>query len=253
MGPLQQFQPEEKGAHDEFPAFGAPAGEELDSSAASLGSGGDEFFDLAAELKEELGSTLEQVPADSSEDQSLDDILEDFKQGLETQAGMEDSDTHYNLGVSYREMELLDDAITEFQLTGEGEPKFIQSRYMLGLCYMEKGEFPKAIAELGNALRYSESLSGDKQERLGMRYDLALAYQGAGSVQEAIRELETLLGEDAGYRDAAAKVKELQQGAAISLDQLKEDIEKEISAKFFEEGERIELEERAKKSEKVSG
>ena len=56
MQDLKQLQPEEKGAHDEFPAFGAPAGEELDSSVASLGSGGDEFFDLAAELKEELGS-----------------------------------------------------------------------------------------------------------------------------------------------------------------------------------------------------
>ncbi|HAK60285.1 MAG TPA: hypothetical protein DCO77_07855 [Nitrospiraceae bacterium] len=232
---------------------GAEIGAALETPASIPQGGGDEFFDLAAELKEELGTTFAQGAVGASEDQSLDDILEDLKQGLESQTSIEDSDTHYNLGVSYKEMELLDDAVSEFLLTREGEPKFIQSRYMLGLCYMEKGEYHKAIAELGNAVSFSESFGGEVQERIGMHYDLALAYQGAGNTDGAARQLQTVIDTDPGYRGAAIKLKELQEGTAISLDQLKEDIEREISEKFFEEGERIELEERAKKSERVSG
>ena len=43
-----------------------------------------------------------------------------FKKGVEEQAGREDSDTHYNLGIAYKEMGLLDEAIAEFLLTREG-------------------------------------------------------------------------------------------------------------------------------------
>ena len=271
MEELKQLEPQEKAAvresAPEISDFAIDLGSEGNNffdPGVAIGSkgetpvslpqkGGDEFFDLAAELKEELGTTFAQGTVSASEEQSLDDILEDLKQGLESQTSIEDSDTHYNLGVSYKEMELLDDAVSEFLLTREGEPKFIQSRYMLGLCYMEKGEYHKAIAELGNAVSFSESLGGERGERLGMHYDLALAYQGAQNTDGAARELQTVIDTDPGYRDAAAKLKELQEGTAISLDQLKEDIEREISEKFFEEGERIELEERAKKSEQVSG
>jgi hypothetical protein len=56
---------------------------------------------------------------------------------------------------------------------------------------------------------------------------------------------------DPNYRDIAVKTKELRQGDYISLDQLKDDIEKEISAKFLEEGERIEREEKTRRNEKV--
>jgi tetratricopeptide (TPR) repeat protein len=212
----------------------------------------DEFFDLAAELRDELGSAaLPEKQADSSGEQSLDDIFEEFKKGVEEQAGREDSDTHYNLGIAYKEMGLLEEAISEFKLTHEGEPKFVESRYMLGLCFMEQGDYYKAIAEIGNALNYSESLSGDGGDRASMHYDLALAYQGAGNMNEAMSEFQKVSNLDPGYLDTAAKLKEMEKGEFISLDQLKEDIEKEISSKFFEEGERIEREEKIRKNEKM--
>ena len=212
----------------------------------------DEFFDLAAELRDELGgAAFPEKQAEASGEQSLDDIFEEFKKGVEEQAGREDSDTHYNLGIAYKEMGLLEEAIAEFKLTHEGEPKFIESRYMLGLCFMEQSDYYKAIAEIGNALNYSESLSGDGGERISMHYDLALAYQGAGNMNEAMSEFQKVAKLDPGYLDTAAKLKEMEKGEFISLDQLKEDIEKEISAKFFEEGERIEREEKIRKNEKM--
>jgi tetratricopeptide (TPR) repeat protein len=212
----------------------------------------DDFFDLASELRDELSSVSVPPPSSTSaEEQSLDDIFEEFKKGVEQQAVKEDVDTHYNLGVAYKEMGLLDDAIAEFVLTPEQEPKFVQSRYMLGLCYMDKGEYQNAIAELQNALNYSENFGVDVRERIGLYYDLGLAYQLAGDAGGALKEFQKVYDVDPGYRDAASKIKELQKGDFISLEQLKDDIEKEISFKFLEEGERIEREEKIRKNEKV--
>jgi len=211
----------------------------------------DDFFDLAAELRDEL-STVSDVaqPAVVAEDQTLDDIFEDFKKGVEAQEGKHDVDTHYNLGVSYKEMGLLDDAIAEFILTPEGESKFVQSRYLLGLCYMEQGEYQSAITEINNALNYSMTYSGSADERIDMHYDLGLAYQGTGNVEAALAEFQEVYKVDQRYRDVASKLQELQQGQYVSLDQLKNDIERDISAKFFQEGEKIERQERAEKARK---
>jgi len=153
-------------------------------------------------------------------------------------------------GGRLREMGLLDDAVSEFNMTNEGEPKFIQSRYMLGLCYLEKGDFETAISEIQNALGYSYSFGEASEERLGMHYDLALAFQGVGNSSSALEEFQKVFNLDPTYREVETKVHELQQGDFISMDAIKEDIEKEISFKFLEEGARIEREEKTKKSRK---
>ncbi len=212
----------------------------------------EDFFDLAAELRDELNTVpVPEHTAGPAEEQSLDEIFEDFKRGVEQQSVKEDVDTHYNLGVAYKEMGLLDDAISEFTMTPEDEPKFIQSHYLLGLCYMEKGEYQNAAVEIQHALNCAESLNDEEQDTLGMHYDLGLAYQGAGNLKNAISEFQIVHALDPGYRDNTLKLKELQKGDFISLDQLKDDIEREISSKFLKEGERIEREEKNRKNEKV--
>lgn len=236
-------------------------GAELNQAGSSLHIGDDrgsaesgDFFDLASELRDELSSVSVPPPSSNSADeQSLDDIFEEFKRGVEQQATREDADTHYNLGVAYKEMGLLDDAIGEFILTPEDEPKYIQSRYMLGLCYMEKGDYQNAIQEIQYALSSTAVTGAMSRDAIGMCYDLGLAYQGAGDRDSAISEFQKVHGADPDYRDVAVKIYELQQGTVISLDQLKDDIEKEISSKFMEEGERIEREEKTRKNEKIHG
>ena len=214
-------------------------------------AGADEFFDLAAELHDELAAMPSPQRPVAPEEQSLDDIFEDFKKGVEDQANKEDIDTHYNLGVAYKEMGLLDDAISEFSMTPEGERRYFLSRYMLGLCYLEKGEYEGAITELQNALTLSYNLGEASQERIGMHYDLGLAHQGAGNNDSALYEFQKVYDLDPGYREVATKLQDMKHGDFISLDELKADIEKEISSKFFEEGERIEREEKNRKNEKV--
>ncbi len=260
--PVKVPEPEPVDETSEFEDSFADIARELKSTAvpeafsptppAEQGDSGDsdEFFDLAAELRDELSAAPAQNTPATSHDQSLDEIFEEFKKGVEDHEKMEDEDTHYNLGVAYREMGLLDDAISEFNMTNEGEPKFIQSRYMLGLCYMEKGDYETAITEIQNALGYSYSFAEASEERIGMHYDLGLAFQGVGNNPSSLEEFQKVFAIDSSYRDVATKIQELQQGDYISLDAIKEDIEKEISFKFLEEGARIEREEKTKKIKK---
>lgn len=253
-GPVPSSRPAEDDFFDlgaELNDMGSGSGQELVSAAPSAG-GSDDFFDLASELRDELSSAS--IPAPSAaggEDQSLDDIFEEFKKGVEQQSVKEDVDTHYNLGVAYKEMGLLDDAIGEFVMTPEDEPKFVQSRYMLGLCYMEKGDYQNAIGEIQQAMIFAESFNVPERDQIGMGYDLGLAHQGAGDSTSALKDFQKVYQMDRGYRDVAGKIKELQQGGAVSMEQLKNDIEREISSKFLAEGERIEREEKTRKNEKV--
>jgi tetratricopeptide (TPR) repeat protein len=212
----------------------------------------DDFFDLASELRDELSSVSVPAPSSSNpEEQSLDDIFDDFKKGVEQQSIKEDVDTHYNLGVAYKEMGLLDDAISEFVMTPDDEPKYVQSRYMLGLCYMEQGDYENAIIEMKNALHYADEFGVSAEEHMGMCYDLGLAYQGTGDINSALAEFQRVYASDARYRDVSQKILSLQKGGGVSQQQLKNDIEREISSKFLAEGERIQREEKTKKNDRA--
>jgi tetratricopeptide (TPR) repeat protein len=240
------------GAEEDYFDLGAElAAESAASAPVQQEKQSGDFFDLASELRDELSLEAPAPRAAPSGEQSLDDIFEEFKRGVENQSVKEDADTHYNLGVAYREMGLLDDAIAEFTMTTDNEPKFVQSRYMLGLCFMEKGEYQNAIGEIQNALDNSATAGEGAHNLINMHYDLGFAYQGAGNIAGALREFQKVQSIDPNYRDVAIKIKEFRQGDYISLDQLKDDIGKEISAKFLEEGERIEREEKTRKNEKV--
>src|SRR5262249_36137488 len=89
----------------------------------------DDFFDLAAELEEGLlnvqNAVEEDRPADG-QNYSLEDILSDFKKGVEKQLGSEDYDTRYNLGIAYKEMGLIDEAIAEFQIAAKDPKRFLE-------------------------------------------------------------------------------------------------------------------------------
>ena len=178
-------EPAEKADEEDFFDLGAELQREAAAAQQGEAASGD-FFDLATELKDELSNVTTPVrPVVPAEEQSLDDIFEEFKKGVEQQSAKEDADTHYNLGVAYKEMGLLDDAIGEFIMTPENEPKFVQSRYMLGLCYMEKGEYQNAIGEIRSALDYADSLGFETENRIEMHYDLGLACQCAGDIASA--------------------------------------------------------------------
>ena len=127
-----------------------------------------------------------------------------------------DFDTHYNLGIAYKEMGLTDDAIGEFQKAfnlvkdeSRSSP-FIQACNMLSLCFFEKGIYKSAIKWCERGL---ESPGHQEHEYLALKYDMMNAYEKMGDPGKALDLGNEILEISIGYRDVAEKVKYLKSQA----------------------------------------
>ncbi|MGH9457513.1 MAG: tetratricopeptide repeat protein [Thermoanaerobaculia bacterium] len=169
----------------------------------------DDFFDLAAELEQEL-ATDEEPLSIGEEEQSLEEIFKEFKRGVEQQLDAEDYDTHYNLGIAYKEMGLIDEAIGEFQLASKDPRRMIECCSMLGLCFLEKGMPQLAIKWYQKGLEAPEI--GD-EEHLGLLYDLGSAYLEVGDTANAQKAFLEVYGINSNYRDIVSRIKQLEDVA----------------------------------------
>ncbi|HVQ24904.1 MAG TPA: hypothetical protein VMV01_07000, partial [Planctomycetota bacterium] len=173
-------------------------------------AGDGEGFDLASELGGLFGaqSAVAEEPAPASGgtdlgDASLSDIFREFQKGVDKQLGKEDYETRYNLGIAYKEMGLVDEAIAEFQLAAKDERRLLECTSMLGMCFVEKGMpklavkwFEKGLAAPGRA----------DDEYKGIRYDLADALEQSGELHQALSAFEEVFGQDASFRDVGERI-----------------------------------------------
>jgi pilus assembly protein FimV len=166
----------------------------------------DNFFDLAAELESELADEEESISL-SEEEQSLEEIFREFKKGVEQQLDSEDYDTHYNLGIAYKEMGLIDEAIGEFQLASKDPKRAVECASMLGLCFLEKGMPQLAIKWYRKGLEMPEIT---EEEHVGLLYDLASAYQEVGDTDNAQKAFMEVYGMNSNYRDIVNRIKQLE-------------------------------------------
>ncbi|HET7293533.1 MAG TPA: tetratricopeptide repeat protein [Vicinamibacteria bacterium] len=177
--------------------------------AAAVPEGG---LDLGAELDSLFGAQAAveepapQAGGSSLGDAGLEEIFKEFKKGVDKQLGKEDYDTRYNLGIAYKEMGLIDEAIAEFQLAAKDEARLLECASMLGICFMDKGMPKLAMKWFEKGL---ETPNRRDEEYQALRYDLASAHEAAGDTQQALSLYTELYGQDANFRDVASKLREL--------------------------------------------
>ncbi len=139
-------------------------------------------------------------------DSDVMDIFNEFKKGLEKELDEEDYETHYNLGIAYKEMGLTDDAIREFQTSRNNPKRFVPSSSMLGICYMEKGLYSLAIDVLRNAI---EKMEDRGESYWSMKYDLAEVYEKKGNLKEALDLYTAVYGWNSKFRSVSDKLNNL--------------------------------------------
>lgn len=166
-----------------------------------------QFFDLATELRGDLAEELEPLPQPAPQEQTLEEIVEGFRKGVAENISEEDADTHYNLGIAYREMRLLEEAIGEFQISAKDPRLRVESCSMLGLCFLETGQPELATKWYQKALETDDLPA---QQRLGLLYDLGSAYEAMEDRDAAYRAFLEVCGLDDGFRDVVDKVQQLQ-------------------------------------------
>lgn len=165
----------------------------------------DEFADLAAEVEKEIEAAAG-APVEAAETPSLEEIVESFKQGVAENLSSEDFDTHFNLGIAYREMGLVDEAIGEFEIAARSDDYFIGCCSLMGLCFRDKGDFEQATSWYRKGLATSDLKS---EERLALLYDLADTQEMTGDIDAARTTFGEISAADAGYRDVGDRLTSL--------------------------------------------
>ncbi len=201
-----------------------PSNEEIGQKLMSLGQISEPEVEHAEgsqhETEETAFSEVEALEPEEIAEPELDndvmDIFNEFKKGLEKELEEEDYETHYNLGIAYKEMGLIDDAIREFQTARNDETKFISSSNMLGMCYMEKGVYSLAIETFRGAI---EKMDSQDDSYWPMKYDLAEAYEKNGGVNQALSLFTEVYGWNSRFRDVADKIEQLKAKAEDTTDQ----------------------------------
>jgi len=144
----------------------------------------------------------------------LAEMFGELKQDLEADVASadEDPETHYNLGIAFREMGLLDEAIGELQKAcqsfdhGHPFPQIMQTYTWLAQCFLEKGVPEAAVRWYDKALVVPGI---DGETRVALHYELASAYETAGDKPSALKHFMDVYGSNIDYRDVAERIKAL--------------------------------------------
>ena len=174
----------------------------------------DEIAALQAEAKAENGGAVQSPLADSFAesdfDFNLDSLQADeaaakkvFKTDVDEQIAADDMESHYNLGIAYREMGLLDDAISEFEKAEREPSRFVDCQMLKGLCFSDKGEYDNAERMLQLAL---DSQYLEEMQQLNLGYEMGLLYERAERFDDALRSYQNVLSLDRNYRDVSEKI-----------------------------------------------
>jgi tetratricopeptide (TPR) repeat protein len=171
--------------------------------------------DMASDLASPLGG-LQTAPAVTAEESisPFHDLLAEFREPGGARSAQDESETHYSLGVAFREMNLLEEAIGEFQKVVRGAKpgafpaNYLQACSLLAICFMDK-KMPAIAAKW--YLRALDFPDLDEEGALALQYDLGIAYEQAGDTQKALERLTEVYSQNIDFRDVAEKIKRLQQ------------------------------------------
>jgi tetratricopeptide (TPR) repeat protein len=183
----------------------------LDRSAASNG----EFVDLGEWLRsgENPKSTrmvAEEKPPTGDEQADFQEMLKRFKQGVAENVDDEDYESHYDLGVAYKEMGLIDEAVAEFQKALRGTTQRVRAYEALGQCFVEKEQYQVAASVLGRAIALGE---GDDHHLVGVLYLLGRAVEALGRNRDALDYYQRVFAVDIEFRDVAERIIEIERKA----------------------------------------
>ncbi|HMQ11534.1 MAG TPA: tetratricopeptide repeat protein [Oligoflexia bacterium] len=170
-----------------------------------------DMFDLHEALEEEIGKLdleLENFARTSHAKLYLeyDEVLAEFKKGVQKTIGQDDYETYYYLGVAYKEMNMLDDALECFNIAAKGDKYFYRSQNLIASCYVQSNALDKAVSIYQRCLKNVDSSSSDF---LGLNYELGKIYFQMQQKVEAKACFEKVYEKNNQYRSIDYYIKAL--------------------------------------------
>ncbi|HEU0051878.1 MAG TPA: tetratricopeptide repeat protein, partial [Longimicrobium sp.] len=198
---LGQAAPHARGAEPEAPEAPAkpdPNADYIDLSELILGD------EAARETTTRF--VVEEREPSGDEERDFAEMLAHFRQKVAENIEVEDAGSHYDLGLAFKEMGLLDEAIAEFQVALRGGANALATLELLGQCFVEKGQYAVASRVLDRALRLTGVADADL---VGVLYELGRAEEALGRPRQAAEYYERALAVDIRFRDTARRLEAL--------------------------------------------
>lgn len=176
----------------------------------------DNFVDLGDWIREDKGPRSYRMVAEDDkrigdEEADFTEMLEKFKAGVAANVDDEDFDSHYDLGVAYREMGLIDEAIAEFQKALRGATQRIRAYESLGQCFIDRKEYDVAGTILSRALREPGM---EDEDLIGVLYLLGFASEESKKPRDAAAYYQRVFAVDIDFRDVSKRLKHMGKAAS---------------------------------------
>ncbi|HUG28256.1 MAG TPA: tetratricopeptide repeat protein [Gemmatimonadales bacterium] len=182
------------------------------------GASGASYVDLGALILDDAPVKDSRMRVDASEpeepeneDANFREILEQFKRGIEENLDAEDFQAHYDLGIAFKEMGLLDEAIAQFQRALRSPEGRLRASEALGIAFHDKGRHAIAEAVLARAI---DGIPGADDEKIGLIYWLGRSLEAQGRETEALPWYERALAVDIRFLDLGERLARLGSGKA---------------------------------------
>jgi tetratricopeptide (TPR) repeat protein len=186
------------------PVASQPAASTTEASASPAGQTGSPTVGA--------GDSLPRASAEEDINPLLSDVFQEFKQEMEAGAASEpDAETHYNLGLAFKEMGLVEEAIGEFQKVcqaidqGQSFSQAIQAYTWLAHCLVAKGVPEASFKWYQRALQ----AASNEQVKTAIYYELGQAYEAAGQKPEALKCFLEVYASNIDHRDVAERIRGL--------------------------------------------
>jgi tetratricopeptide (TPR) repeat protein len=173
----------------------------------------DDFINLGDWLRDDerprsTRLVVEEEKPSGDEAADFADMLRKFKQGIAENVSDEDHDSHYDLGVAYKEMGLVDEAVAEFQKALRAPDQRVRTYEALGQCFIEKQQFQVAATLLGRALN-EPGVTDD--QLVGVLYLLGYASEALMRWEAAVGYYQRVFAVDIRFRDTAQRLAALER------------------------------------------
>ncbi|MBN1151217.1 hypothetical protein JXA84_08380 [candidate division WOR-3 bacterium] len=134
----------------------------------------------------ELSDLLEyehhkKVPQNDNVGTLIDEFKEEVYQSISS-SERENFDAHYDLGITFKEMGLIEEAMEEFNIAMKSKKSYVKSVEMMANCLLELEKKSVAIKQLEEVIARDEF---NENELVGIRYLLGNLYEESGEDEKA--------------------------------------------------------------------
>jgi len=163
----------------------------------------EEYYETEKAISDELSALkywLDELQKQrtSTVEKNMMEIFQAFKKGVDEKIGQEDFDTRYNLGIAYKEMGLIEEAIHEFLIAAKHPLKFFDAAGLLGICFRDQGMFEESINWFEKALEVQDRKEDDYK---AVKYELVLTAKLKEDYIYAKKLAAEIMNKDSNYRN----------------------------------------------------